>query len=179
MSRVSVIVVLSLFLGDGLAWGAAPNPASAGTERSARGDRPLSVTLYMNLLLVSGVRVARRVAGDRDEVAAFVGNAVSTGCGIQAPTCEDDLAIGLGARRYLSADRLTAYAGVNLYYLGGGIRFAKEAHFMPDLVVGAHWQSYGGFTFGLGYSVFIFDTDEEGFALDQQGWLLIEIGKAF
>ncbi len=111
-------------------------------------------------------------------MSVFVGSATVTGCGIQASKCESGLDLNVGARRYLTATRLTGYVGLNIHYLSEGIRFIDHSAAMIDGNLGLHWQTWGGFAMGMGYTHFVY-YDQKRSKIAQQGWLSVEIGVSF
>lgn len=48
-----------------------------------------------------------------------------------------------------------------------------------DVDVGLHWQTLGGWVYGLGWTVFFYDQPGPDFRAATQGWLSTEIGWAF
>lgn len=173
---VQLLTLLILSVVPGSVWAA---PEGLEAELSVREADPMSLTLHSHPFLIGGLRLSHRVSDDRTEVGVLLGKAVVTGCAIQAPKCEQYSTVGVGVRRYLTSTRFTGYAGANLYYLAGGIRFTEESEIISDMNLGIHWQFWSGFTFGLGYAFFIHDEDGEGFDLAMQSWFSIEIGISF
>lgn len=185
---------LACLLLSGTVWANPDNPVPANdhvkmnaaplkTEKDAKTPirlaAPLTLSYDSNWFLLSGLRVSYRVRDPRTELGLTVGSAVTTGCGPQAPACETERSVSLGARRYLSTGRFTAYAGTKLHYLHGGIRFRQGRTAMADVNGGLHWQFWNGYTMGFGYTYFLFDGEESGFDLGQQGWMHTEFGKSF
>jgi len=151
----------------------------APSEIAGRLAKPFTISYHSHWLLLGGLRVAYRVIDGRTEFNALVGSAVVTGCGIQAEKCEQAGAFNLGVRRYLTDTPLTGYLGFNLHGVREGMRFVDGAAGFVDFSIGFNHQASGGFSWGFGYSAFLFDDDGDAFSPAYAGWILSEFGYAF
>ena len=148
-------------------------------EIPVRLKRPFTVSYHSHWVLLGGVRASYRLFDAKNELNAFYGNAIVSGCGPQAPRCAQEPAINLGVRRYFSDSSFTGYVGTNLHWMFGGMRFYGDATPMLDASLGFNHQTDGHFNWGLGYSVFIFDEESEGLSIGYNGWILSELGYTF
>ena len=149
--------------------------AAGDEERPVRGAESWSVTYHSHLLLISGLRIAYRLDPDY-EVSGLVGQAVLTGCGVQAPECIQAPALNAGIRRYLTTGTWAPYAGLNIHYLTEGLRFSDHA-LLSDVNVGIQAESEGGFIFGAGLNLLSYPTEER--VLGHATWFHSEIGCSF
>ena len=179
LRQLLCVTLFCLSQAPGIAWAEVETQEPEGAELSVREESPLSATFASHFFLTTGLGLGHQVFDNLTEARVFLGSAVETGWGVQAPECVTHPAYALGARRYLNTDRLTLYYGANLYYLKGGFRPSVDARIAFEANAGAHWQARSGFIFALGYAVFLFDGEEDGLNLQEQDWVTMEIGTSF
>ena len=154
-------------------------PASASEEvnsgLAARTAGSWSMTYHSHWFLIGGLRVAYRL-DPQTGLNGLLGQAVVTGCGIQAPRCIQAPALNLGVRRYLTSGSWAPYLGLNLNYLTEGLRFSDHP-MLSDLNAGVQAESEGGFIFGTGMSLLSYLDDRQ--AVGHAVWFHTEIGHAF
>lgn len=144
-----------------------------------RMKKRFTVSYHSHWFLIGGLRGAYRISNARTEVNAMVGSSVVTGCGIQAPKCEQGAAFNVGIRRYASPSAFSVYGGINLHGLLKGMRGTDRPLALVDVSLGFNHQTSGSFNWGLGYSGFIFDGDKSGFDPKYARWILSEFGYSF
>jgi hypothetical protein len=172
--------VLPSLLSAQPAWSASgSSDADEEPSKSVRLADPWTITGHTHFFQLVGFRLGHRISDERTEVSLFLGSAILHGCAIQTPKCIKEDAYGLGYRRYLFSSRFSGYAGFSLYYLSEGIRFAEEINLLSDFNLGIHWQFWSGFTFGIGWSAFVFNGPEDGYDLNFKTWFSSEIGGSF
>ena len=157
----------------------AQESADGAGGTSIRLEKPYTVSYHSHWFLIGGVRLAKRIRDGLTEVNAFAGQSVITGCGIQAPKCEQGIAINAGARRYFFDTPFTIYAGANMHYIHDGIRGTDGPTGLLDLSLGINHQTAGHFNWGLGYSFFALDDGDDAFEPVVRGWILSELGYSF
>jgi hypothetical protein len=175
-SCLSVILVCLLSAHMSYATETSPPP---GEQAPIRLEKPLTISYHSHWLLIGGLRGAYRIGSAQTEINALVGTSVVTGCGIQAPKCEQGVAFNVGARRYFSESAFSAYGGANVHGIVEGIRGTAGPTAVVDLSLGFNHQTEGHFNWGLGYSALLFDGSAAGFNLSYGGWILSEFGYSF
>ncbi|MEE2758230.1 MAG: hypothetical protein VYA30_16340 [Myxococcota bacterium] len=145
----------------------------------ARLQKPYTISYHSHWFLLGGLRVARRIVDSQTDVNILVGQSVVTGCGIQAPKCEQGFAMNAGLRRYLFDSPFTIYAGANIHYIHEGIRGTDGPTGLLDMSLGINHQTSGRFNWGIGYSFFALNDSNDGFEPAIRGWILSELGYSF
>jgi hypothetical protein len=179
LQTTSKIIVLALLVG---LYGPAMGKViveSGRLDAPIRLKKPITVSYHSHWLLLGGVRVGYRPINATTEFNAFAGTAVTNGCGPQTKECIEEPAMNLGIRHYFSESGFAAYVGTNVHWLVKGIRFFQATTPMMDFSFGFNHQTQDHFTWGLGYSMFIFDAESSGLSPDTQGWMLSEFGYSF
>ncbi len=159
--------------------GRANAQSSSSEPLSVRLQKPYTISYHSHWFLLGGLRVARRIVDAQTDVNVLFGQSVITGCGIQAPKCEQGFIMNVGLRRYLFDTPFTIYTGTNIHYVHEGIRGTDGPTGLLDVSLGFNHQTSGRFNWGLGYSFFALNDGNDSFDLAIRGWILSELGYSF